>query len=53
MNFFHCLNCFQHKDNCFTLKNTSNRLYPSETIADPDYKDDQPLLVNTPAQAES
>ena len=35
------------------LLKTKNRHYPAETITDADYTDDQALLTNTPAQAES
>ena len=38
------------KENNFTQK---KRQYSAETIADTDYADDQVLLANTPAQAES
>ena len=43
----------QIKENCFTLKMTRSRLYPSETMIDTDYTDDLGLLTNTPARAES
>ena len=37
----------------FTLKKTSSRRYPAQTITDADYTDDIVLLANTPTQAES
>ena len=41
------------KENDFTLKMARSRWYPTETMTDADYTDDQMLLANTPAQAES
>ena len=37
----------------FTFKKTRNRQYPTETMSDADYVDDQALLENKLAQAES
>ena len=39
--------------NGFALKRARSRLYPTETVTDADYADDQALLTNTPVQAES
>ena len=39
------------KENGFTLKNPRSRQYPTETVTDADYTDDQMLFANTLAQA--
>ena len=41
------------KENGFTLKNPRSRWYPTKTITDADYTDDQALLINARAQLES
>ena len=41
------------KDNSFKLTNERSRRYPSQTITDADYADDQEFLANTPTQAET
>ena len=39
--------------NCFFLKKSKNRRYPTKSITDEDYADYQALLVNTLTQAKS
>ena len=41
------------KENGFILANERSRRNPAQTITDPTYASDMPLLANTPAQAES
>ena len=41
------------KDNGFKLTKERSRRYPTQTIMDPDYTDDIPLLGNTPAQVKT
>ena len=41
-----------NKKNGFSLKKTTSRRYPAETITDADYAVDLRLLTNTPAQAQ-
>ena len=43
----------QIKENRFTLKKTRSRQYPTETMTDAEYADNQALLINTLTQAES
>ena len=35
----------------FTLKKVRSKQYSTQTITDPDYADDIPLLANTPTRA--